>query len=169
MRSMPCAQSRHNFDDPHRPSFWWWILIALWHSVTKKGSTFRIWDTCRGFCFQGESFFFFLLELMEIRLYLGASLCIYLFGSWCILVRLFILRGVTFIVPYVSCFTTYWFIFMMLFIDICLYFVFCEIKNLFLFTCIFHTCVYASCLVFQEKYKLIWLSYCLHLHLMDSN
>ena len=26
------------------------------------------------------------------------------------------------------------------------------------FTCIFHTCVYASCLVFQEKYRLIQLS-----------
>ena len=47
--------------------------------------------------------------------------------------------------------------FMMLFIDICLYFVFCEVKNLFLFTCIFHTCVYAFYLVFQEIYKLIQL------------
>ena len=27
--------------------------------------------------------------------------------------------------------------------DICLYFMFCEIKNLFCFTYIFHTCVYA--------------------------
>ena len=50
---------------------------------------------------------------------------------------------------------------MMLFIDICLYFVFCEIKNLFLFTCIFYTCVYAFYLVFQEIYRLIQLSCCL--------
>ena len=32
------------------------------------------------------------------------------------------------------------------FIGICLYLVLCEIKNLFLFTCIFHTCGYAFCL-----------------------
>ena len=83
------------------------------------------------FVFRERFFFFFflVLELVEIRLYLGASLCIYLFGSWCI--GLFILREDTFIVSYVSCFTSYWFIFMMLFIDICLYFVFCEIKNSF--------------------------------------
>ena len=31
------------------------------------------------FCFQGE-IFFLSLEPVEIRLYLGASLCIYLFG-----------------------------------------------------------------------------------------
>ena len=76
-------------------------------------------------------FYFYFLELVEIRLYLGASLCIYLFGFWCILVGLFILGGDTFIVSYVSCFIAYWLIFVMLFIDICLYFVFCEIKNLF--------------------------------------
>ena len=34
---------------------------------------------------------------------------------------------------------------------------------------IFHTCVYAFCLVFQEIYKLIQLSCCLHLQLMDSS
>ena len=44
---------------------------------------------------------------MEIRLYLDASLCIYLFGSWCIIVGLFILGGDTFIVSYISCFTAY--------------------------------------------------------------
>ena len=42
-----------------------------------------------------------------------------------------------------------------------------------LFSCfflfIFHTCVYAFCLVFQEIYRLIQLSYCLHLQLMDSS
>ena len=34
---------------------------------------------------------------------------------------------------------------------------------------IFHTCVYAFCLVFQEIYRLIQLSCCLHLQLMDSS
>ena len=38
---------------------------------------------------------------------------------------------------------------------------------LFLFFC--HTCVYAFCLVFQEIYKLIQLSCCLYLQLMDSS
>ena len=42
-----------------------------------------------------------------------------------------------------------------------------------LFSCfpvlIFHTCVYAFCLVFQEIYRLIQLSCCLHLQLMDSS
>ena len=37
---------------------------------------------------------------------------------------------------------------------------FCVLWNqeFILFTCIFHTCIYASCLVFQEKYRLIQLS-----------
>ena len=41
----------------------------------------------------------------------------------------------------------------------------------FLFSCFyfFHTCVYAFCLVFQEIYRLIQLSYCLHLQLMDNS
>ena len=42
-----------------------------------------------------------------------------------------------------------------------------------LFSCflvfIFYTCGYAFCLVFQEIYMLIQLSYCLHLQLMDSS
>ena len=57
------------------------------------------------FIFRGRVFC--LLELVEIRLYLGASLCIYLFGSWCIIVGLFILGGDTFIVSYISSFTAY--------------------------------------------------------------
>ena len=41
----------------------------------------------------------------------------------------------------------------------------------FLFSCFyfFHTCVYAFCLVFHEIYRLIQLSYCLHLQLMDNS
>ena len=42
-------------------------------------------------------------------------------------------------------------------------------QELILFTCIFHTCVNASCLVFQEKYRLIQLNCCLHLQLIDSS
>ena len=38
---------------------------------------------------------------------------------------------------------------------------------LFLFFC--HTCGYTFCLVFQEIYRLIQLSCCLHLQLMDSS
>ena len=63
-------------------------------------------ETFVQFLFLGGDIFLS-LELVEIRLYLGASLCIYLFGSCYILVGLFILGGVTFIVSYVSCFTTY--------------------------------------------------------------
>ena len=52
-----------------------------------------------------EGDFFLSLEPVEIRLYLGVSLCIYIFGSLCILVWIIILGVVTFIVSYVSCFT----------------------------------------------------------------
>ena len=68
---------------------------------------------------------------MEIRLYLGASLCIYLFSSYYIFVRLFMLGGVTFIVLYVSCFRCLLIYIYELFIDSCLYCVLVEIKNLF--------------------------------------
>ena len=37
---------------------------------------------------------------------------------------------------------------------------------LFRSTCILHTCIYAFCLVFQEKYKLIQLNCYLHLQLI---
>ena len=46
--------------------------------------------------------------------------------------------------------------------DICLCFVFCEVKNLFLFTCIFHTCVYAFVKCFRkDRYILIKTFYLL--------
>ena len=108
-------------------SFSWWISTAFWHSVTKGGSTYL--STCR--VLFSKEIFFLSQEPVEIRVYLGASLCTYFFGSWCIIIGIIILGEVTFIVSYVFCFTAYWLIFMMLFIDICLYFVFCEIKNLF--------------------------------------
>ena len=68
---------------------------------------------------------------MEIRLYLGASLCIYLFSSCYIFVGLFMLGGDTFIVLYVSCFNCLLIYIYELFIDICRYCVLVGIKNLF--------------------------------------
>ena len=44
-----------------------------------------------------------------------------------------------------------------------------ELVCIFVDMFIFHTCVYAFCLVFQEIYRLIQLSCCLHLQLMDSS
>ena len=55
------------------------------------------------------------------------------------------------------------------FIVICLYCVLFEIKNLF-YLLVFSThSVIHFCLVFQEIYRLIQLSCCLHLQLMDSS
>ena len=56
------------------------------------------------------------------------------------------------------------------FIDICLYCVLFKIKILFFFTCIFSTDVVMHFVyVFQEIYRLIQLSCCLLLQLMDSS
>ena len=121
--------------------------------------------------FSGGDFFFFFwsLEPVEIRLYLGASLCIYFF--WLLMYSCwdYHFRG-----SYIYCFICFLFHFLLTFIhDVFHWYLslFCVMWNqkLILFTCIFHTCVYAFCLVFQEKYKLIQLSYCLHLQLMDSS
>ena len=54
---------------------------------------------------EGEHFC--LLELVEIRLYLGASLCISFLDFDVFFVRLFMIGGDTFIVSYVSGFTAY--------------------------------------------------------------
>ena len=51
-------------------------MIALWQFITKRGSTF-----IKDFVDRGS---FCVLELWSFRLYLGASSCIYIFGSWCI-------------------------------------------------------------------------------------
>ena len=50
-------------------------MIALWHSVTKRGSTYveEILKLGGDFCT--------CRACRAIRLYLGASLCIYIFGS----------------------------------------------------------------------------------------
>ena len=84
------------------------LLSCLCQYLTKRGSTFETFVEV--FVLRGRVFC--LLELVEIRLYLGVSLCIYLFRSWCIFVGLFMIGGDTLIVLYVSCFTAYWFIFM---------------------------------------------------------
>ena len=142
-------------------------MLHLWHSVTKRWSTYL--SSCRVFVFKGREFYFILLELVEIRLYLGASLCIYLFSSCYIFVGLFMLRGVTFIVLYVSCFNCLLIYIYELFIDSCLYCVLVEIKNLFCLLVFSTHVVMHFCLVFQEIYRLIQLSYYLHLQLMNSS
>ena len=86
MRSVLCAQSWHSFDDPYCH-----LLLMIDFDCPlafrhKKGEY-----TLVGFLFSGAEFFC-LLELVEIRLYLGASLCIYLFWllmyfCWAIHVR----------------------------------------------------------------------------------
>ena len=108
----------------------------------------------------GGDFFFNVLELLwSYRLYLGASLCTYIFWLmmylfWC-LYSLWVVydRGRHYGLISVSCFTLcyidYWFIFMKLFMIYIFYFMLCEIKNLFCFTCIFHTYVY----VFVKCYR----------------
>ena len=51
-------------------------LFALWHSVTKRGSTLEYFVGF--FVFRG-SLFVFGWSLCSFRLYLGASLCTYAF------------------------------------------------------------------------------------------
>ena len=70
---------------------------------------------------------------MKIRLYLGASLCIYLFSSCCIFIGLFMLGGDTFFFFCFICFLFHCLLIYIyeLFIDIYLYLVLSEIKNLF--------------------------------------
>ena len=125
------------------------IPLAFYH---KKGE--YIFELLQSFGFQGESIFF-LLELMEIRLYLGASLCICLCNSCYFFVGLFMLEGVTFIVLYVFCFNCLLIYIYELLIDICLYCVLVEIKNLFCLLVFSTHAVMHFCLMFQEIYRLI--------------
>ena len=81
MRSVDCMQSWHSFADPHCHLLLMMDFdypLAFCHK--KRDYIFAHFSTCRVFCFRGE-IFFLSLELVEIRLYLGASLCIYIFGS----------------------------------------------------------------------------------------
>ena len=91
-------------------------------------------------------------------MYLGASHCIFTFLALATFFFFFCwaihVRGIyIFFALYVSCFNC-----LLIYIYECI-----------LFTCIFHTCGYAFCLVFQEIYRLIQLNYCLHLQLMDGS
>ena len=93
-------------------SFWWWILIALWHSVTKRGSTYErcFWHSLYLIFVLGGDFIFDWFELVELfRLYLSASLCILLFSS-CHFVGLFMLGGIYFLWFLFQ--TSYWFMIM---------------------------------------------------------
>ena len=89
-------------------SFWWWILIALWHSVIKRRSTYEMFLGIRVLVliFRRRVYFYW-LELVELFiLYLGVSLCtlpFYLLPHCFYFVRLFMLGGVFFFFC-VSCF-----------------------------------------------------------------
>ena len=97
-------------------------------------------------------------------------LCI--FSSYLVFYGIFLLVGVLCLIGtlFVSCFE--------LLIDLYLWvihwymslFVCClKSRSYFIYLYYFHTCGYAFCLVFQEIYRLIQLSCCLHLQLMDSS
>ena len=132
MRSLLCAQSWHSFDDLHHHLLLMMDFdcpLAFHH---KKGE--YILEHLQSFSFQGESISCW-LELVEFRLYLGASHCILPFQLlqffFFFFVGLFMLGGDTFIALYVSCFNCLLIYIYELFIDICLYCVLFEIKNLF--------------------------------------
>ena len=141
MRLEDCEQIWHGFGVFHRHLLLMMVFdcpLAFRHE--KKGVHMRcFWHTCTCFCFQGESFFFCWLELVEFfRLYLGASLCI--FFSSCHIC--FILLGYSCQREYIllflvsNCLLIYVYEF---FIDICLYCVLFEIKILFSLLVFFST------------------------------
>ena len=122
--------------------------LPFGNSSQKGGVHF---DRDRGRCFV-------ILELWSCRLYLSASHCTFFLAHDVFMLMSSFLwvvydRGRHYVLISVSCFTLcyidYWFIFMRLFMIYILYFMLCEIKNLFCFTCIFHTCVY----VFVKCYR----------------
>ena len=130
-RFVLCVQSWHSFDDPHRHLLLMMDFDCPLAFCHKKGEYILIWALVEFLFSWGEFLFSFLLELVESRLYLGASLCIYFFSSCYIFVGLFMLGGVSFIGLYVSCFNGLLIYIYESFIDICLYCVLVEIKNLF--------------------------------------
>ena len=104
------------------------------------------------------------LELWSFRLYLGASWCIYFLAhDVFILMYLFLcdvyVKGIYYFLFF--CFllhiVLHWLLIyiMRLLMIYVFYFMFCEIKNLFCFTCIFHACINVFIEVFQGLYKLI--------------
>ena len=142
-----------------------WLPFGI---LSQKGGMHLGFETfVEVFVFRGR--FFLSLELVEIRLYLGASLCIYLF--WLLMYSCW---AIHFWGRYIYCFIYFFFHCLLTYIldvihwYLSLFYVLWN-QEFVLSTCIFHTCIYASCLVFQEKYRLIQLSCCLHLQLMDSS
>ena len=80
MRSVACAQSWHSFDDPYRHLLLMMDFDCPLAFRHKKREYILVFETLvKVFFFRGR--LFLTLELVEIRLYLGASLCIYLFCS----------------------------------------------------------------------------------------
>ena len=127
MRSMLCAQCQHSFDDPHRHLL---LMMDFDYPLAfrhKKGE--YIFEHLQSFCFQGESIFFY-WSLWRLDCIQVLHFVFILFSSFCF-VGLFMLGGDTFIVLYVSCFNCLLIYIYELFIDICLYCVLVEIKNLF--------------------------------------
>ena len=100
MRFVLRMQSWHSFDNLHRHLLLMMDFDCPLAFRRKKGE--YIFELVE-FLFSGEEHFCW-LELVEIRLYRGASHCFYLFSSCHIFVGLFMLGGVTFITLYVSCF-----------------------------------------------------------------
>ena len=78
MRFMDYAQSWHSFVDPHGHLLLMMDFDCPLAFHYKKGE--YIFEQLYSFVFRGSFFFFLSLEPVEIRLYLDASLCIYLFG-----------------------------------------------------------------------------------------
>ena len=95
---MPCVQSWHSLDAlPHHLPFDDGFCLPFGIPSQKGGVH------CRVFVFRERVFCW--LELVEFRLYLGASHCILSFSSCCVFDRIFMLVGVLFFVTlYVSCF-----------------------------------------------------------------
>ena len=99
--------------------------------------------------------FLLFLELWSFRLYLGAS-SLFFFGSWCILFlfEVYMIGGdiiFLFLLLVLHCATLIihlhlwgysWYI--------SFYFMLCEIKNLFCFTCIFHKYIYVIVMCYRS-------------------
>ena len=135
-------------------------------NLSQKGGVHSIEEliSCRGdFCFRGSFWSFVpccdIEELVEsFRLYLGASLCIYILA----LVRRYILRYIVYV--YVSCFTMLHCLSIYIYDvihDIYLYFVLCEIKKFFFMLLVFSTHAFMCLLSVIEIYRLIQSCCCL--------
>ena len=151
-------------------SFWWWFLIAFWQFVTKKGV--YIWIEIGGV--------FGFLELWNFRLYLGATWCIYFFGSWGIYLDVFIFlwvvyvrrRHYVFISIIVSCFTCATLaidLYYEVIHDISLLFSIFVKSRIYFVLLVFSTHAFMCLLSVSGIYRLIQLCYYLHWQLIDSS